>query len=134
MIAVEHLRKDFGRTAAVRDVSFHADAGEAVGLLGPNGSGKTTIMRTLAGYFPPSAGCVRVAGIDVVAEPLRARAQVGYLPENAVWYPDMRVGEFLDFCADVRDLRGATRRVRRAAVLEGCGLADVEGRLIGQLS
>jgi ABC-2 type transport system ATP-binding protein len=134
MIAVEHLRKVFGRTVAVRDASFHAAAGEAIGLLGPNGSGKTTIMRTLAGYFPPTTGQVRVDGVDVAREPLRARERVGYLPENAVWYPDMRVGQFLEFCADVRRLSGAARRERLAAVLDGCGLLDVEQRLIGHLS
>jgi ABC-2 type transport system ATP-binding protein len=134
MIAVEHLRKQFGRTVAVADVSFRAAGGEAIGLLGPNGSGKTTIMRTLAGYFPPTAGRVCVAGIDVAAEPLRARTQVGYLPENAVCYPDMRVGQFLTFCADVRGLRGPSRRTRLAAAIDGCGLAEVERRLIGELS
>ncbi len=134
MIAVEHLTKEFGRTVAVRDVCFHGGDGEAIGLLGPNGSGKTTIMRMLAGYFPPTAGRVSVDGIDVGREALRARARVGYLPENAVWYPDMRVRQFLEFCADVRRLRGAHRRARLAAVLDGCGLAEVQQRLIGHLS
>src|SRR6266705_3186800 len=110
MIAVEQLTKVFGRTVAVRDVSFHADAGEAVGLLGPNGSGKTTIMRTLAGYFPPTSGRIAVDGIDVGRAALHARQRIGYLPENAVCYPDMRVRQFLEFCADVRRLRGAVRR------------------------
>lgn len=134
MISVEHLSKAFGRTVAVRDVSFHGDAGEVIGLLGPNGSGKTTIMRTLAGYFPPTAGRACVDGIDVARESLRARQRVGYLPENAVWYPDMRVRQFLEFCADVRRLRGPTRRARLAAVVDGCGLTDVQQRLIGHLS
>jgi len=134
MIAVEHLRKLFGRIEAVRDVSFRAGAGEVVGLLGPNGSGKTTIMRTLAGYFPPTSGRASVDGIDVGRDSLRARERVGYLPENAVWYPDMRVRQFLEFCADVRRLRGATRRARLDEVLDSCGLADVAHRLIGQLS
>ena len=134
MIAVEHLTKQFGRVTAVRDVSFRAAAGEAIGLLGPNGSGKTTIMRTLAGYFPPTSGRVAVAGVDVEREPLRARGQIGYLPEQSTWYPDMRVRELLAFCADARRLRGDHRRARLAAVVEGCGLGDVQARLIGNLS
>ena len=134
MIAVEHLTKEFGRTVAVRDVSFRAADGEAIGLLGPNGSGKTTIMRTLAGFFPPTSGRVSVDGIDVGRDSLRARARVGYLPENAVFYPDMRVRQFVEFCADVRRLRGAERRTRLAAVLDGCGLTEVQHRLIGHLS
>ena len=134
MIAVDHLSKAFGSTIAVRDVSFHAAAGEAIGLLGPNGSGKTTIMRTLAGYFPPTDGRVSVDGIDVARDPLRARARTGYLPENAVWYPDMRVRQFLEFCADVRRLDGPRRQARLAAVTDGCGLGDVQRRLIGHLS
>jgi ABC-2 type transport system ATP-binding protein len=134
MIAVEQLTKVFGRTVAVRDVSFSARDGEAIGLLGPNGSGKTTIMRILAGYFPPTAGRVSVAGIDIGRDTLRARERIGYLPESAVCYPDMRVRQFLEFCADVRRLRGLARRERLDAVLEGCGLCDVQHRLIGHLS
>jgi ABC-2 type transport system ATP-binding protein len=134
MIAVTDLTKSFGRVEAVRGVSFRAAAGEAIGLLGPNGSGKTTIMRTLAGYFPPTRGTVEVAGIDVERESLRARAHVGYLPEQSTWYPDMRVSEFLAFCADARRLRGPRRAARLAAVLAQCGLGEVRRRLIGHLS
>jgi ABC-2 type transport system ATP-binding protein len=134
MIAVSALTKTFGRVEAVRGVSFQAASGEAIGLLGPNGSGKTTIMRTLTGYFPPTSGRVEVAGIDVEREPLRARAQVGYLPEQAAWYPDMRVREFLEFCAAARRLRGARRRARLDAVVAQCGLGEVRERLIGHLS
>ena len=66
MIEVEHLTKHFGATQAVKDVSFHVKRGEVIGLLGPNGSGKTTIMRILTGFFPPTAGNARVAGYDQV--------------------------------------------------------------------
>lgn len=134
MIAVENLSKEFGNTRAVCDVSFRVEPGEVIGLLGPNGSGKTTIMRILTGFFPPTAGRAWVAGIDVSREPLAARQRIGYLPESVVLYPDMRVDQFLQFCADVRQLRGLRRRERIAAVERDCGLGDVRRRLIGKLS
>lgn len=134
MIAVENLTKEFGRTHAVRGVSFRVEQGEVIGLLGPNGSGKTTIMRVLTGFFPPTSGRAWVAGIDVTRDSIAARAKVGYLPENVVLYPDLRVQQFLEFCADVRQLRGARRRARLAAVIHECGLRDVRDRLIGKLS
>jgi ABC-2 type transport system ATP-binding protein len=134
MIAVEKLTKEFGNTRAVSGVSFSVSRGEITGLLGPNGSGKTTIMRILTGFFPPTTGRAWVAGVDVASDPLGARAKVGYLPENVVLYPDMRVYEFLDFCADVRELRGQRRRVRLAAVEQDCGLSEVHNRLVGKLS
>src|SRR5438093_442336 len=112
MIELSSVTKYFGRTRAVADVSFTVRRGETIGLLGPNGSGKTTIMRILTGFFPPTSGCARVAGIDVARQSLALRATIGYLPEHVVLYPDMRVRGFLEFCASVRRLRGARRRAR----------------------
>ena len=134
MIEVEHLTKEFGRIRAVDDVSFRVPPGEIVGLLGPNGSGKTTIMRVLTGFFPPTSGHASVAGIAVTSDSVAARAKIGYLPENVVLYPDMRVEQFLEFCADVRRMRGPRRRAALAAVLHDCGVAQVRDRLIGKLS
>ena len=134
MISVENLRKEFGTIRAVDGVSFEVGAGEIVGLLGPNGSGKTTIMRILTGYFPPTSGRAWVAGIDVSRNALAARQKVGYLPENAVLYPDMRVSEYLAFCADAHRLRGPERRTRIEAVIEGFNLEAVQRRLIAKLS
>jgi ABC-2 type transport system ATP-binding protein len=134
VIAVQDLAKEFGRTRAVCGVTFRVERGEVIGLLGPNGSGKTTIMRILTGFFPPTSGCAEVAGIDVTRAPLAARERVGYLPENAVLYPDLRVRQLLEFCADVHRLRGAHKRARLAAVIEDCGLGEVRERLIGKLS
>jgi gliding motility-associated transport system ATP-binding protein len=132
MIVVEHLTKVFGATCAVNDISFHVRRGEIIGLLGPNGSGKTTIMRILTGFFPPTAGRATVAGRDVGSEALALRQLIGYLPESAALYPDMRVQAFLRFCAEVRGMRQAQDRI--AAVMHDCGLTDVAGRLIGKLS
>jgi ABC-2 type transport system ATP-binding protein len=134
VIAVERLSKDFGRIHAVRDVSFQVGRGQVIGLLGPNGSGKTTIMRILTGFFPPSSGSAWLAGLDVSSAALAAREKVGYLPENAVLYPEMRVRHFLEFCADVRRLRDPRRRARLESVVETCGLGAVRNRLIGNLS
>lgn len=134
MISIEHLSKNFGSTRAVRDVSFTVGSGEIIGLLGPNGSGKTTIMRVLTGFFPPSAGRARVAGLDAAEQSLALRRKIGYLPESVVLYPDMRVRRFLEFCADVRRLTGTRKRRRLDTVIQDCGLTEVADRLIGTLS
>jgi ABC-2 type transport system ATP-binding protein len=134
MIEVAHLTKHFGKTRAVQDVSFAVKRGEIIGLLGPNGSGKTTIMRVLTGFFPPTAGLARVAGFDAAEQSLALRHKIGYLPENVVLYPDMRVRGFLEFCAAVRRLDRALARRRLEAVMHDCGLHEVAHRLIGTLS
>jgi ABC-2 type transport system ATP-binding protein len=134
MIEVAHLSKHFGSTRAVSDVSFSVRRGEVIGLLGPNGSGKTTILRVLAGFFPPTTGVARVAGFDAAEQSLALRHKIGYLPENVVLYPDMRVRGFLEFCAAVRRLERQRARRRLEAVMHECGLRDVESRLIGTLS
>ncbi|HXQ21206.1 MAG TPA: ABC transporter ATP-binding protein [Candidatus Acidoferrales bacterium] len=134
MIEIEHLHKSFGSTRAVQDVSFTVKRGEIIGLLGPNGSGKTTIMRILTGFFPPNAGAARVAGFDAADQSLALRRKIGYLPENVVLYPDMRVRGFLAFCADVRRINGTRKRRRIEAVMHDCGLREVADRLMGTLS
>ena len=134
MIAVEGLVKDFGRTRAVAGVSFHVAAGEIMGLLGVNGSGKTTIMRILTGFFPPTAGNVAIDGLDVERHPLAVRERIGYLPENVVLYPDLTVARFLRFCAEVKGVPASARRARLDEVIAACGLTEVAGKLIGKLS
>jgi len=134
VIAVDGLIKDFGRTRAVAGVSFDVAAGEVMGLLGPNGSGKTTIMRILTGFFPPTAGSVAIDGLDVERHPLAVRERIGYLPENVVLYPDLTVMRFLRFCAEVKGVPAAARRARLDEVLAACGLTEVAGKLIGKLS
>lgn len=134
MIDVHGLVKDFGNTRAVDGVSFSVRAGEIMGLLGPNGSGKTTIMRVLTGFFPPSDGRVTIDGLDVEEHPLAARERIGYLPENVVLYPDLSVRRFLAFCAEVKCVAGNARRSRIEEVLQACGLIEVADKLIGKLS
>ena len=99
MIVVENLVKYYGEYQAVRGVSFEVPKGRVVGFLGPNGAGKSTTMRCLAGFLTASSGSARIAGYDVFSDPIRARRQIGYMPESSPLYPDMRVTEYLKFRA-----------------------------------
>jgi ABC-2 type transport system ATP-binding protein len=134
VIEVQNLHKEFGSTRAVDDVSFRVEQGEIIGLLGPNGSGKTTIMRILTGFFPPTSGKARVAGLDVEEHSLEVRRKIGYLPENVNLYPDMPVDRFLHFCGEVKGLSGARLRQRVEAVIEAVALQAVRRKEIGKCS
>ena len=134
MISVEGLTKDYGSVVAVRDVSFEVGAGEIVGFLGPNGAGKTTTLRILAGFLGASAGRVSIAGFDVATDSLKARQKLGYMPEAAPLYPELRVREYLTFRAELKQV---PRRERKSAVdrsLEQAAVRDVAQTPIGHLS
>jgi len=134
MIEVQDLTKYFGATRAVNNVSFKVERGEIIGLLGPNGSGKTTIMRILTGFFPPTSGRAMIGGLDVAEHSLETRRRVGYLPENMVLYPDLSVTALLEFAARVRGLDAKTTRERIGYSIDTCGLVEVRRKLIGKLS
>ena len=134
MIEVERLTKRYGPTTAVSDVSFRVEKGEVLGFLGPNGAGKTTTMRVITGYLPPSEGTARVAGYDVVEQPLEAKSRTGYLPENPPVYPDMTVGEYLAFVARIKGVPRREAKARIGDVSEKCAINDVQHRQIGKLS
>jgi ABC-2 type transport system ATP-binding protein len=134
MIEVENLTKRYGPTLAVSDVTFQAQKGEVLGFLGPNGAGKTTTMRVITGYLPPSAGRVRVAGYDVVEEPLEAKRRTGYLPESPPVYPDMSVTEYLAFVGRIKGVPRRELKSRLDDVSEKCAITDVRQRQIGKLS
>jgi ABC-2 type transport system ATP-binding protein len=134
LISVSHLSRRFGAQVAVDDVSFEVGQGEVVGFLGPNGAGKSTTLRILAGFLAPSAGTVKIAGHDVVEESFEARRNVGYMPETAPLYPEMRVVEFLRFRAE---LKRVSRRDRAAWVddaMEKAGVLEVAHKRIAHLS
>ncbi len=133
MIEAKGLTKDYGPNRAVDSVSFEIERGDVVGLLGPNGSGKTTIMRMLTGFFGPTAGRCRVAGIDVSEDPVGARRRIGYLPERVSLYPDMSVRTYLGFVGRVRELGGRLPTLLEEA-MAAAGLSHMGGRQIGKLS
>lgn len=134
VIEVEGVTKRYGDLHAVRDLTFSVARGEVVGFLGPNGAGKTTTMRMLTGFIPPTDGTIRMAGHDVFADPRRARAAVGYLPETPPLYTEMTVRGFLGFVAAIKDVPRSQRRDAVDRAVERCGLAEVHRRVIGQLS
>jgi ABC-2 type transport system ATP-binding protein len=134
MIEVQNLTKYYGPVTAIKDVSFSVAPGEIVGFLGPNGAGKSTTMRILSCFMPASSGLARVAGFDVFRESMEVRRRIGYLPESVPLYSDMRVAPYLDFVAEVKGVPRAARRRRVAEVMDRCLIADVQNRLIRNLS
>jgi ABC-2 type transport system ATP-binding protein len=134
MIKVQNLVKIFGVKHAVDGVSFSVERGEVLGFLGPNGAGKSTTMRMITGFIEPSAGTVSVGGFDVVEQAIEARRLIGYLPENAPAYTDMTVNGFLNFAAEIRGLRGDTKKRAVSRVVEMCFLETVLHQSVETLS
>jgi len=134
MIEADGLWKVYGGFAAVRGVSFDVPKGQIVGFLGPNGAGKTTTIRMLTGFLAPSGGSARVAGFDCVDESREVRRRIGYLPESAPLYREMRVRDFLDYRGRLYSMPRAERRKATARVIERCWLREVSRKRIGQLS
>ena len=102
MIQVKNLTKRYGSKTVVNNVSFTIEKGEIVGFLGPNGAGKTTTMNMITGYTSFTSGSVSVDGHDILEEPDEAKKNIGYLPEFPPLYPDMTVGEYLNFVFDLK--------------------------------
>src|SRR5437016_7200818 len=134
MIKVENLVKTFGPKRAVDGVSFGVERGEVLGFLGPNGAGKSTSMRMITGFIPPTSGTVFVGGFDMVENPIPAKRLMGYLPENAPAYTDMTVYGFLNFCAELRALRGEEKKRAVHRVVELCFLENVLHQSVETLS
>ena len=134
MITVEGLTKRYARHVAVDNISFNVAKGQIVGFLGPNGAGKTTTMRVLTCFLPPSSGTARVAEYDVLEHPMDVKRRIGYLPETPPLYPDMEVGEYLDFVGKLKGVPKSTLARRIDEVAEKCSVADVKSRMIGKLS
>ncbi len=134
MIKVESLSKRYARHVAVDNISFEIEKGKIVGFLGPNGAGKTTTMRILTCFMPPSSGMAEVAGFNVMDSPMEVKKRIGYLPETPPLYPEMEVGEYLQFVGKLKGLSGNDLAKRVADVSDRCNVAEVSKKLIAKLS
>ncbi len=134
MIEVKDLTKRYGRFLAVDRISFSVNEGEIVGFLGPNGAGKTSTIRILTCYHPATSGTASVGGFDVFTQSMQVRSLIGYLPESAPLYPEMRVSEYLVFRAKLHGMNRTDCAAAMTRVTDQCWLGDFVNRPIGQLS
>jgi len=133
-VQVQGLRKRFGSVGAVEGIGFAVAPGEIFGLVGPDGAGKTTTMRMLAGVMRPDAGSVVVDGVDVVAEPERAKRHVSYMPQRFGLYEDLTVAENIGFYAELFEVPRAEGQARAGRLLAASNMDAFTRRLAGQLS
>lgn len=134
MIEVNELTRYYGPNKALDRISLQVRRGEVMGFLGPNGAGKTTTMRILAGLLAPTEGSVRVAGLDMLEQPVAAKARIGFLPETPPVYDDMTVREYLGYLATLRRVAANQQKKAVERAMERCGLTQVAHRLLRNLS
>ena len=133
MIEVKNLTKQYGDKKAVNDISFKVEKGEILGFLGPNGAGKSTTMNMLTGYISSTSGHVLINGVDILEDPKKAKANIGYLPEIPPLYVDMTVDAYLSFVFDLKKCK-LPRKAHLKDVCNLCKINDVRGRIIKNLS
>src|SRR5512140_898016 len=133
-IQAEQLAKNFRKVRAVRGIDLDVAPGEIYGLIGPDGAGKTTTIRMLAGVMKPSAGIARVSGIDTHREAETLRRQIGYMAQRFSLYGDLSVRENIEFYADIFGVRGAERLARIQRLLQFARLEDFQKRPAAALS
>lgn len=134
MIETEHLAKAYGDKWALHDLTLQVGAGEILGFLGPNGAGKSTTVKILTGLTQPSSGRARIAGFDVVEEPLEAKKRLGYVPEQPVLYETLTAAEFLEMITCLHHLDPAAAAPRRDELLELLGLGDARHQRLSTFS
>ena len=131
-VEVRNLVKTYGAQTAVNNISFVANPGEILGFLGPNGAGKSTTMKIITCYTKPTSGDVLVCGENVMAQPLKVKSLIGYLPESNPLYKDMYVLEYLNFIADLHKI--LNKKARIAEIIEKVGLGNEQHKIIAALS
>lgn len=133
MIEVKNLTKHYGEKRAVNDISFVVNDGEILGFLGPNGAGKSTTMNIITGYISSNQGEVLINGVDILEEPVKAKKNIGYLPELPPLYLDMTVKAYLNFVFDLKKCK-LPRKSHLTDICELCKITDVKDRIIKHLS
>ncbi|MBP8592972.1 MAG: ATP-binding cassette domain-containing protein [Ruminococcus sp.] len=133
MIEVKHLTKRYGDKQAVNDISFKVEKGEILGFLGPNGAGKSTTMNMLTGYISSTSGQILINGVDILEDPIKAKSNIGYLPEIPPLYMDMTVDAYLSFMFDLKKCK-LPRKAHLKDVCDLCKISAVRGRVIRNLS
>lgn len=133
-LSIKNLTKTFGGIDAVKDVSFKAQTGEIIALLGPNGAGKSTLMNMITGYLAPTSGEIEVLGKNISQDALFAKKNIGFLPEGAPLYPDMKVKTFLNYMAELRGLKGSSKKQRLEEVAQIAKITEIMDQKIETLS
>ena len=133
MIEVVGLTKKYGQRVAIDNISFNVDKGEIVGFLGSNGAGKSSTMNILTGYISANSGEVKIDGIDILEEPIKAKKKIGYLPETPPLYMDMKVSEYLDFVFELKKVK-QDKKTHLDEICELVKITDVKDRVIKNLS
>jgi len=134
VIEVKNVTKKYGNFTAVNDISFEVNDHEIVGFLGPNGAGKSTTMNMLTGYIEPTKGAIIINGHDISKSPLKAKKQIGYMPENTPLYMDLTVKEFITYMAELKRVSKKTKKQEVENIIEKTGLKNVENKLIKNIS
>ena len=134
MIEVKNVTKKYPNIKAVDNINFTIKDGEVVGFLGPNGAGKTTIMNMITGFIEPTEGQIIINGFDIVKKSKKAKKQIGYMPEGVPLYTELTAREFVNYMAELKDVKAKERKEAVEKAIEETGLKDVQNKLIKNLS
>ena len=134
MIEVKNVTKKYGNFIAVDDISFEVKDHEIVGFLGQNGAGKSTTMNMITGFIEPTKGAIIINGYDISKSPLKAKKQIGYMPESTPLYMDLTVKEFVTYMAELKRVNRREKKQQVEEIIEKTGLKNVENKLIKNVS
>lgn len=134
MIEVKNVTKKYPNIKAVDNINFTIKDGEVVGFLGPNGAGKTTTMNMITGFIEPTEGQIIINGFDIVKKSKKAKKQIGYMPEGVPLYTELTAREFVNYMAELKDVKAKERKETVEKAIEETGLKDVQNKLIKNLS